>query len=63
MGRYIVILIWTVYTAVSVWGATKVDIDFKSTYFISADASINDYLDKTDQYYKSGETINVIVDN
>jgi hypothetical protein len=40
-----------------------VEIDFKNTYFISADASINDYLGKTDEYFKSGETINVIVDN
>ena len=39
------------------------EIDFKNTYFISAEASINDYLDKTDNYFKSGETINVITDN
>jgi predicted RND superfamily exporter protein len=63
MGRYIVLLVWGVYTAVSIWGAANVDIDFKNTYFISADASINDYLERTDEYFKSGETINVIVDN
>ena len=56
-------MVWTVYIAVSIWGASKVEIDFKNTYFISAEASINDYLDKTDAYFKSGETINVIVDN
>lgn len=63
MGRYIVMMVWTVYIAVSIWGATQVEIDFKNTYFISAEASINDYLDKTDNYFKSGETINVITDN
>lgn len=63
MGRYIVIFVWTVYIAASIWGATKVEIDFKNTYFIAADASINDYLGKTDNYFKSGETINVITDN
>ena len=56
-------MVWTCYIAISAWGASGVEIDFKNTYFISEDAAINDYLSRTNSYYKSGKTVNVIVDN
>lgn len=51
VGRYTVLSVWAIYTAVCIWGATNVDIDFKNTYFIAADASINEFLTRTDEYF------------
>jgi predicted RND superfamily exporter protein len=62
-GKVTILIVWFVFSILAIWASTNVDIDFKNTYFISADASINNYLDKTDVYYKSGETVYVIVDN
>lgn len=45
--------------AVSIWGATEVKIDFKSTYFISAGAYVKNYLDLQENYFKSGDRINI----
>jgi len=62
-GKSTILSIWLIYIAVSIWGASKVDIDFKNTYFIGEDANVRDYLERQEEYYKSGETINIIVDN
>lgn len=45
--------------AVSIWGASQVKIDFKSTYFISAGAYVKNFLDLQENYFKSGDRINI----
>lgn len=55
--------VWVIFIGISSWGAANLDIDFKQTYFISASAYINEYIERQDLHYKSGETITVYVDN
>jgi len=46
--------IWVIYTAVSIWGASEVKIEFKSTYFIGEGAYVKDFLDRQEEYFESG---------
>ena len=40
-----------------------IEIDFKLTYFISPAAYINDYLSRSDEYFKAGDEIKLYVDS
>lgn len=52
-----VLVLWAIYIAVSIYGCTMIEIDFKLTYFISPEAYINDYLSRSDKYFKAGDEI------
>ena len=63
IGKIVILSVWLTYIGICIWGAASIEIDFKNTYFISGGAPINEYLDRSDKYYKSGDSINVITDN
>lgn len=44
-------------------GVANLEIDFKQTYFISATAFINEYIDRQDSLFKFGDSITFYVDN
>ena len=58
-----VLFAWVVYIGLSVWGVTMVDIDFKTTYFISPEAYVNEWMSRSEKYFKRGQTLNLYVDN
>lgn len=58
-GIIVILVIWLIYTAVSIYGVSQVKIDFKSTYFISAEAYVRDFIERQENYFKSGDTITV----
>jgi len=62
-GIIIILTVWFIFIIVSSWGAANLDIDFKQTYFISATAYVNEYIQRQDLHYESGETISFYVDS
>ena len=62
-GTIIILSAWLLYTIASCVALTKLNIDFKLTFFISEDAFINEYLNRLDKYFKSGEEITFYTDN
>ena len=62
-GIITVLIIWLAYIGVSSWGVSNLDIDFKQSYFISPKAFVNEYIQRQDALYKSGERITFYVDN
>jgi len=61
-GIKAVLIIYTIYFFLSIWGITNLQIDFKNTYFISGGAYVKQYLDRSDIYYKSGNAISIITE-
>jgi hypothetical protein len=57
------LIIWALLIGIFSVGVANLDIDFKQTYFISATAFINEYIDRKDIYFKSGDAITFYVDN
>jgi hypothetical protein len=45
-GIIVIIAIWIIYSFISIIGITNLKVDFKTTYFISPDATIRSYLDR-----------------
>ena len=45
-GIIAILVIWTIYSAVSIYGLTQLTVDFKTTYFISPDTAVRSYIDK-----------------
>jgi len=41
---------------------TNLVIDFKDSYFIPGEAYVKNYLDKTDIYYKTADTVTFYTD-
>lgn len=62
-GIITILLIWAAFIGACSWGVANLDIDFKQSYFISPTSFVNEYLDRQDLHYKSGETIDFYVDN
>jgi predicted RND superfamily exporter protein len=58
-----IIAIWIIYSLVSVIGITNLKVDFKTTYFISPDAAIRSYLDRSEQYFNQGDVVTFYTDN
>ena len=61
-GIGVVLTVWLIYVAVSIFGITNVNVDFKVTYFIGEDAYVRSYFDRNDKYFGSGETVTIYVD-
>lgn len=62
-GIIAVLTVWLIYFGISIYGMTQVEIDFKITYFISPEAYINEWMKRSESYFKRGETVNLYVDN
>lgn len=62
-GIAIILTVWAIFIGATSWGAANLDIDFKQTYFISASAYVNEYIQRQDLHYESGETISFYVDS
>lgn len=62
-GRIIALAVWLIYICVSAWGCSMLQIDFKATYFISPDSFVSKYLNKRDEYFQSGEQVEIYTDN
>lgn len=62
-GIITILLIWAAFIGACSWGVANLDIDFKQSYFISPTSFVNEYLDRQELHYKSGETIVFYVDN
>lgn len=62
-GIITILALWLIYFGVSIYGVTKVDIDFKVTYFISPTAYINGWMTRSDKYFQRGQTAKLYVDN
>jgi len=56
------VAIYLTVSSASAYAVSLLKIDFKTSYFISSDANIKDYLDKRDLYYNIGETITIYTD-
>ena len=54
---------WAAFIGACSWGVANLDIDFKQSYFISPSAFVNNYIERQDIHYKSGETITFYIDN
>lgn len=61
-GIKAILIIWGLYILFSIYGCTQIEVNFKTSYFISDNAYIKQYLDRTDTYYKSGDTITFYTD-
>jgi len=62
-GIITVLVVWLIYFGISIYGVTNVEIDFKITYFISPEAYINEWMMRSEKYFKRGQTVNLYVDN
>jgi len=59
----VVLIVWTSYIIFSINGLKNVEIDFKTTYFIGKGAYVRSYLDKQDEFFRSGDAVTVYFDN
>lgn len=62
-GIVAILVIWLTYMAVSIWGATNVKIDFKSTYFIGAGAYVRKFIERQEDYFTSGDRITLYTES
>ena len=62
-GTIVVLVVWFLYLGVSIYGCMNLEIDFKTTYFISETSPIRTYVDKSDEYFKAGDMISFYVEN
>mmetsp|Transcript_17543 Transcript_17543/g.29601 ORF Transcript_17543/g.29601 Transcript_17543/m.29601 type:complete len:138 (-) Transcript_17543:860-1273(-) len=44
-------------TSFSAYQVTKLEIDFKNTYFVNSGTKAREYIDKQDEYFESGDAI------
>ena len=58
-----VLIVWTSYIIFSINGLKNVEIDFKTTYFIGKGAYVRSYLDKQDEFFRSGDAVTIYFDN
>lgn len=58
-----VLIVWTAYIIFSINGLKNVEIDFKTTYFIGKGAYVRSYLDKQDEFFRSGDAVTIYFDN
>lgn len=58
-----VLIVWTCYIIFSINGLKNVEIDFKTTYFIGKGAYVRSYLDKQDEFFRSGDAVTIYFDN
>ena len=61
-GILAVLALYAIYFLVASVGVTFLEVDYKQSFFISGEAYIKQYLDKNDQYFKSGPLITVYTD-
>jgi hypothetical protein len=59
----VVLIVWTSYIIFSINGLKNVEIDFKTTYFIGKGAYVRSYLDKQDEFFRSGDAVTIYFDN
>jgi len=62
-GIIAIVAIWIIYSGVSIYGLTMLEIDFKTTYFISPDTAVRRFIDKQEEYYNQGETVTFYTDS
>ena len=55
--------IWIIYAGVSIYGVSQLEVDFKTTYFISPDTTVRRYLDTAEKYFNQGETVTFYTNN
>lgn len=46
IGILTISIVWIIYIAVSIYGVSRVKIDFKQSYFISPESYVNEYFDR-----------------
>jgi predicted RND superfamily exporter protein len=61
-GIKYILIFYALYIGFSIYGCTQIEVNFKTSYFISDNAYIKQYLDRSEKYYKSGDTINFYTD-
>lgn len=62
-GSAAILVIWSIYLGLSIYGISNVVVDFKTTFFIEDSAFVMQYINRQDQYFASGEDITFYVDN
>ena len=62
-GVCIVLIIWLIYIAISIYGCTQVKIDFKQSYLINSSSYVKNYMDLSDKFFNTGEVISLFMDN
>jgi predicted RND superfamily exporter protein len=62
VGIIAILSVWLIYACVSIYGATQVKIDFKTTYFIGAEAYVRNFIERQEEYFTSGERVTVYTD-
>jgi len=62
-GIIIICAIWTIAIGISCYLVTQVEVDFKTSYFISPEAYVSNYLSRQDEYFKSGDVVTFYTDN
>lgn len=63
VGKIIALSVWLIFSAISAWGCSMLKIDFKATYFISQNSFVSNYLNKNDEYFQTGEIVDIYTDN
>lgn len=61
-GIITILSIWLIYLGVSLYGVSQVKIDFKQSYFIGAESYVKNFFDKQDEFFKTGDMVNIYTD-
>jgi predicted RND superfamily exporter protein len=62
-GLMVIFSVYIVLIAVSCYGVSILEIDFKTTYFVKEESMVGNYINKQEEYFKSGEQITFYVDS
>lgn len=62
-GIITILILYLIMIAVSIYGILNVEIDFKTTYFIGADAYAKNYININEEHFKAGSTLTFYTDN
>lgn len=54
IGRIVLLILYIAWTALSVWGATNVEIFFDIQFFVSEESLIFPWYEKTEIYFSAG---------
>jgi len=62
-GKIVVIFIYIVGTIAAIYGCSQVEVDFKITYFIKEGANSYNFITKNEEYFASGFSPVIYIDN
>lgn len=63
VGRIVCLVVYAALIGVAVYGCTKVEIDFKVTYFIGETSPVYGYFELNDKYFGSGSDTTIYVES